>query len=60
MFTEFCGDYYGLDPLTVGNFVYINTYKGEYPIFHFDVVKQSELLNQGNTIVCTSLCFDYQ
>ena len=47
MFTEFSLNYYGLDPLIVGNFVDIITYKQEYPIFYFDVSKQSEQLNQG-------------
>ena len=47
MFTNFTRDYYELDPLTVGNFVDIITYKEEFPIFYFDVSKQSERLNQG-------------
>ena len=47
MFTDFSRDYYGLDPLTVGNFVDIITYKEEYPIFYFDVSKHSERLSQG-------------
>ena len=29
MFTEFACDYYGLDPLTVSNFVEIVTYRGD-------------------------------
>ena len=47
MFIDFGRDYYGLDPLTVGNFVDIITFKEEYPIFYFDVSKQSERLNHG-------------
>ena len=47
MFTDFARDYYGLDPLTCGNWVDIITYKEEYPIFYFDVSKQSERLNDG-------------
>ena len=47
MFTDFTRDYYGLDPLTVGNFVDIITYKEEFPIFYFDVSKQSERLDRG-------------
>ena len=39
MFTEFARDYYGLDPLTV-------TYKEEYPVFYFDVSKQSKRVSQ--------------
>ena len=37
MFTEFARDYYGLDPLTVSNFIDIVTYKEEFPIFYIDV-----------------------
>ena len=47
MFIDFARDYYGLDPLTSGNWVDIVTYKEEYPIFYFDVSKQSERLNNG-------------
>ena len=42
MFTEFARDYYGVDPLTVSNFVDIITYKEEFPVLYFDVSKQSE------------------
>ena len=47
MFTEFARDYYGLDPLTVSNFVDIITYKEEFPLFYFDVSKQSERVSQS-------------
>ena len=47
MFTDFAHDYYGLDPLTCANWVDIITYKEEYPIFYFDVSKQSERLKDG-------------
>ena len=47
MFTEFARDYYGLDPLTVSNFVDIVTYKEEFPIFYIDVSKQSERISQS-------------
>lgn len=47
MFTDFTRNYYGMDPLTVSNFVDIITYKEEYPIFYFDVKHQSERLSQG-------------
>ena len=47
MFTDFTRDYYGLDPLTCGNWVDMITYKEEYPIFYFDVSKQSEKLKNG-------------
>ena len=42
IFTAFPRDYYGLDTLTVGNFVDIITYKEEFPVFCFDVSKQGE------------------
>ena len=45
MFTEFAREYYGLDPLTVSNFVDIVTYKEEFPIFYIDVSKQSERIS---------------
>ena len=47
MFKDFARDYYGLDPLTCGNWIDIITYKDESPIFYFDVSKQSERLNDG-------------
>ena len=47
MFTDFARDYYGLDPLTCGNWVDMITYKEEYPVFYFDVSKQSEQLKNG-------------
>ena len=47
MFTDLARDYYGLDPLTCANWVDIITYKEEYPIFYFDVSKQSERLKEG-------------
>ena len=47
MFTDFTREYYGLDPLTCGNWVDMITYKEEYSIFYFDVSKQSERLKEG-------------
>ena len=47
MFYEFARDYYGLDPLTVGNFVDIITYKKEFPVLYFDVSKQNERVSQS-------------
>ena len=47
MFTEFTRNYYGLDPLTVSNFVDIVTYKEEFPIFYIDISKQSERISQS-------------
>ena len=47
MFTDFARDFYGVDPLTCSNFVDIMSYKEEFPIFYFDVSKQSERVNQS-------------
>ena len=37
MFTKFARDYYGVEPLTVSNYVDIITYKEEFPVFYFDI-----------------------
>ena len=47
MFTELAREYYGLNPLIVGNFVDIITYKEEFPVFYFEVSKQSERVSQS-------------
>ena len=47
MFSSFSQDYYGLDPLTSGTFMDPLTYKKLFPIFYFDVSKQSERFNQS-------------
>ena len=46
-FTDFARDYYGLDPLTVGNFIDPISYKEEFPIFYVNVSHQSERLSEG-------------
>ena len=46
-FTDFARDYYGLDPLTVGNFIDPISYKEKFPIFYFNISHQSERLSQG-------------
>ena len=58
MFIDFGRDYYGLDPLTVGNWVDIVTYKEEYPIFYFDVSKHSERLSQGVVDIMVRMRFE--
>ena len=47
MFSSFVQDYYGLDPLTSTNFMDPLTYKTLFPIFYFDVSKQSERFNHS-------------
>ncbi len=45
MFSNFSYDYYGMDPLTSGTFMDPLTCKKLFPIFYFDVSKQSERFN---------------
>ena len=47
MFSKFSQDYYGLDPLTSGTSIDLLTYKKLFPIFYFDVSKQSERFDQS-------------
>ena len=47
MFSSFAQDYYNIDPLMSGNFMDPLTYKALYPIFYFDVSKQSERFRQS-------------
>ena len=47
MFSSFAQHYYGLDPLTSGSFMDPLTYKSLFPIFYFDVSKQSERFSQS-------------
>ena len=58
MFAEFTSSYYGLDPLTSSNFVDPITYKEEYPIFYFDVSKQSERLTQSVVDIMVQMRFN--
>ena len=58
MFAEFTSSYYGLDPLTTSNFVDLITYKEEYPIFYFDVSKQSERLTQSVVDIMVQMRFN--
>ena len=47
MFTAFTRDYYGLDPLTVSNFVDIVTYKEEFPLYQPECCRY-----QGKNEIC--------
>ena len=47
MFSCVSQDYYGIDQLLSGSFVDPITYKKLFPIFYFDVSKQSEKFNQS-------------
>ena len=57
MFSSFARDYYGIDPLNSGNFMDPLTYKTLYPIFYFDVSKQSERFRQGVVDVTINMRF---
>ena len=57
MFSSFAQDYYGIDPLMSGNFMDPLTYKTLYPIFYFDVSKQSERFRQGVVDVTINMRF---
>ena len=57
MFSSFAQDYYGIDPLMSGNFMDPLTYKSLYPIFYFDVSKQSERFRQGVVDVTINMRF---
>ena len=57
MFSSFAQDYYGLDPLTSRNFMDPLTYKTLFPIFYFDVSKQSERFNQSVVDVTVRMRF---
>lgn len=57
MFSSFARDYYGIDPLMSGNFMDLMTYKQMYPIFYFDVSKQSERFRQGVVDVTINMRF---
>ena len=57
MFNSFAQDYYGLDPLTSRNFMDPLTYKTLFPIFYFDVSKQSERFNQSVVDVTVRMRF---
>ena len=57
MFSNFAQDYYGLDPLTSRTFMDPLTYKSLFPIFYFDVSKQSERFNQSVVDVTVRMRF---
>ena len=57
MFSSFAQDYYGIDPLTSGNFMDPLTYKTLYPIFYFDVSKQSERFRESVVNVTINIRF---
>ena len=57
MFSNFSQDYYGLDPLTSGTSMDLLTYKKLFPIFYFDVSKQSEKFNQS--VVDATICMKF-
>ena len=57
MFSNFAYDYYGMDPVTSGTFMDPLTYKTLFPIFYFDVSKQSERFNESIVDVTVRMRF---
>ena len=57
MFSNFSQDYYGLDPLTSGTSMDLLTYKKLFPIFYFDVSKQTERFDQSVVDVTVRMKF---
>ena len=57
MFSNFSQDYYGMDPLTSGTSMDLLTYKTLFPIFYFDVSKQSEKFDQSVVDVTVRMKF---
>ena len=57
MFSNFSQDYYGMDPLTSGTSMDLLTYKTLFPIFYFDVSKQSERFDQSVVDVTVRMKF---
>ena len=57
MFSNFSQDYYGIDQLTSRTFMDPLTYKTLFPIFYFDISKQSERFNESVVDVTVRMRF---
>ena len=57
MMADFMRNYYGIDPLIAGCGVNPNEYKELFPLFIFDVSKQSERLNQATVDITVKMNF---
>ena len=57
MMCEFPRDFYGIDPLVAGGAITPFAYKTLFPLFVFNVSKQSERINQGIVDVTVKMEF---
>ena len=57
MMTDFPRDFYGIDPLVAGGAITPFAYKDLFPLFVFNVSKQSERINQGVVDVTVKMEF---
>ena len=57
MFSNFSQDFYGIDQLTSRTFMDPLTYKTLFPIFYFDISKQSERFNESVVDVTVRMRF---
>ena len=54
---DFPRDFYGIDPLVAGGAITPFAYKDLFPLFVFNVSKQSERINQGLVDVVVKMQF---
>ena len=57
MMADFSRDFYGIDPLVAGNAITPLSYKELFPLYVFNVSKQSERINQGVVDVTVKMQF---
>ena len=57
MMADFPRDFYGIDPLVAGNAVTPLSYKDLFPLYVFNVSKQSDRINQGVVDVTVKMQF---
>ena len=57
MMTDFPRDFYGINPLVAGNAITPLSHKELFPLYVFNVSKQSERINQGVVDVTVKMQF---
>ena len=57
MMSDFPRDFYGIDPLVTGSAITPLSYKELFPLYIFNVSKQSERINQGVVDVTVKMQF---
>ena len=57
MMADFPRDFYGIDPLVAGNAITPLSYKDLFPLYIFNVSKQSDRINQGVVDVTVKMQF---